>query len=366
MADATSSPKATSTGDKSKSASPNRSKTASPAGGLSPGSTREEVLAAAIEVDDAIPDNDSTIEDRISSYTASLTSSVVDYPTENGRRYHAFRAGAYYGPNDEQEMDRLDFNHMLMTKAIGNKLFLAPIDAEKVHNVLDIGTGTGIWAIEAAEIFPNAKITGNDLSAIQPTWVPPNVHFEVDDVESPWLGLNGFDFIFCRYMLGAIADWPKLMERVYENTKEGGWVEFQDYDLSFVSDDGSLTKEHETMKWVQGFIKACETIGRNACPGPHLEGWVKDAGFADVVHQRFKLPIGPWPKDPHYKELGIINLIQLMDGAEAFTFRIFCDVLGWTRDECIVMLAKVRNELKSNSFHARMEFHVVYGRKPSN
>ncbi|KAI8242857.1 Secondary metabolism regulator LAE1 [Colletotrichum sp. SAR 10_99] len=171
------------------------------------------------------------------------------------------------------------------------------------------------------------SITGNDLSAIQPTW----------------------------YMLGAIADWPKLMQRVYENTKVGGWVEFQDYDLSFVSDDGSLTEEHETMKWVQGFIKACETIGRNACPGPHLEGWVKDAGFTDVVHQRFKLPIGPWPKDPHYKELGIINLIQLMDGAEAFTFRIFCDVLGWTRDECIVMLAKVRNELKSNTFHARME-----------
>lgn len=90
-------------------------------------------------------------------------------------------------------------------------------------------------------------------------------------------------------------------------------------------------------------------------PGPRLEGWVKDAGFTDVVHQRFKLPIGSWPKDPHYKELGIINLIQLMDGAEAFTFRIFCDVLGWTRDECIVMLAKVRNELKSNTFHARME-----------
>lgn len=54
MADATSSPKATVTGDKSKSASPNRSKTASPAGGLSPGSTREEVLAATIEVDDAV------------------------------------------------------------------------------------------------------------------------------------------------------------------------------------------------------------------------------------------------------------------------------------------------------------------------
>lgn len=27
------------------------------------------------------------------TYTASLTSSVVDYPTEYGRRYHAFRQG---------------------------------------------------------------------------------------------------------------------------------------------------------------------------------------------------------------------------------------------------------------------------------
>ena len=31
-----------------------------------------------------------------------------------------------------------------MTKGIGDKLFLAPIEGEKVHRVLDIGTGTGI------------------------------------------------------------------------------------------------------------------------------------------------------------------------------------------------------------------------------
>lgn len=31
-----------------------------------------------------------------------------------------------------------------MTKAIGNKLFLAPIEEETTHRILDIGTGTGI------------------------------------------------------------------------------------------------------------------------------------------------------------------------------------------------------------------------------
>lgn len=36
---------------------------------------------------------------------ASITSSVLDYEFENGRRYHAYRAGSYPIPNDEVSMD---------------------------------------------------------------------------------------------------------------------------------------------------------------------------------------------------------------------------------------------------------------------
>ena len=50
----------------------------------------------------------------------------------------------------------------------GGKLFLAPIKSPK--RVLDLGTGTGIWAIDIADMFPEAKIIANDLSPIQPTW----------------------------------------------------------------------------------------------------------------------------------------------------------------------------------------------------
>ena len=52
---------------------------------------------------------------------------------------------------------------------LGDKLFLAPI-REKPKNILDIGTGTGIWAIEMADAFPDTHIIGTDLSATQPTW----------------------------------------------------------------------------------------------------------------------------------------------------------------------------------------------------
>jgi hypothetical protein len=37
--------------------------------------------------------------------------------------------------------------HFMLKKAIGDKLFLAPIP-QSVKSVLDCATGTGIWAIE--------------------------------------------------------------------------------------------------------------------------------------------------------------------------------------------------------------------------
>lgn len=48
------------------------------------------------------------------------------------------------------------------------------------------------------------------------TRVPANVKFEVDDVESPWVQGKKYDYIFCRIMAAAIADWPKLVKNIYE------------------------------------------------------------------------------------------------------------------------------------------------------
>jgi hypothetical protein len=65
-------------------------------------------------------------------------------------------------------------------------------------------------------IVRGLQILGNDLSPIQPQFVPPNVRFEVDDVEQPWIFNTKFDYIHCRYMAGSIADWPGLVARAYE------------------------------------------------------------------------------------------------------------------------------------------------------
>lgn len=65
------------------------------------------------------------------------------------------------------------------------------------------------------------------------------------------------------------------------------------------AEDGSLKPEHAEQKWGDLGCGACVAFGKDPHPGPKLEGWVKDAGFEDVYHERFRLPIGPWPKDKH-------------------------------------------------------------------
>jgi len=54
---------------------------------------------------------------------------------------------AYNFPNDEQEQDRYDMMHQLLVTAMGDKHFLAPLNQD-ISRILDIGTGTGIWAIQ--------------------------------------------------------------------------------------------------------------------------------------------------------------------------------------------------------------------------
>lgn len=49
-----------------------------------------------LEVDNTQDDNSSVFSDDYQSELTSLRSSIMDYRYENGRRYHAYRAGSYW------------------------------------------------------------------------------------------------------------------------------------------------------------------------------------------------------------------------------------------------------------------------------
>lgn len=70
-------------------------------------------------------------------------------------------------PNDEREQERMDLHHHEFRLTLSGRLTRAPIPPD-TQRVLDMGTGTGIWAIGFADENPSAVVFGNDLSPIQP------------------------------------------------------------------------------------------------------------------------------------------------------------------------------------------------------
>jgi tRNA G46 methylase TrmB len=112
-------------------------------------------------------DTDSSLGDDNASSTASINSSILEYRTINGRTYHAERGDAqYWASNDNQASEALDIIHHTSCLIMDGKLNFAPVKAPR--KVLDVGTGTGIWAMDFGDEFPEAEVIGTDISPIQP------------------------------------------------------------------------------------------------------------------------------------------------------------------------------------------------------
>jgi hypothetical protein len=111
---------------------------------------------------DAAPDDQSYETDFSTSATTSISSSVRNYDFEHGRRYHRYQEGRYLFPNDEPEQEREDMKHAMIINLCGGRLHYAPL--ENPQEILDIGTGTGIWAIDSMS-NPSFRYS-NGLSAI--------------------------------------------------------------------------------------------------------------------------------------------------------------------------------------------------------
>lgn len=265
-------------------------------------------------------------------------------------------------PNDELEQNKLYLAHLVNYVAIDGELFLAPLKMENVQRVLDIGTGAGDWAIDFAERYPDVQVLGTDLSPIQPSWVPANCVFEVDDAEDEWLYDQPFDFIHTRTLCGGIRDWPNFYQSAYNHLRPGGWIELQENDAWFQRMDG--TNPENTNQFLHLLDEAAIKRGCRINVAKEQKQHLIAAGFEDVYDVVYKLPLCEWHSDPKVKEIGRLRGAAMRLGVEGYSLALYTRYLNWTAEELRILLAKVRTEFGEKANQMYIAQHFIYGRKP--
>ncbi|RPA84715.1 putative methyltransferase [Ascobolus immersus RN42] len=334
---------------------------------MAPNNYDEEELHP-IEIGTEVYDDD-TDGESFQSETTTLTSSVFNYVYENGRRYASDRKSEYLFPNDDKEQERLDIFHHLWGLVMDGKLYQAPLPAHLRNGgrVLDLGTGTGIWAIDFGDENPRMQVLGTDLSAIQPTYVPPNVKFEIDDFSDDWVYGEKFSYIHARALFGAsVKDWSTIIKKAYDHLVPGGYLEFQEFDLQPFSEDNSLPGSHY-LTYSDHFQRAGKLLGTRFDITPEdMREWYEAAGFVDVEVKKFRVPIGPWPKDPKFKRMGTVIAVASSTGFEAYGLALFTRVLGMSQEEARKLIDGAYTEISGKAkVHAVHWFFCIYGRKPT-
>ena len=220
-----------------------------------------------------------------------------------------------------------------------------------ISTIVDLGTGTGLWAIQFADEHPESTVIGTDLSPIQPSLVPSNCKFEVDDFDTEWTWPHQFDLIHGRMLNCCYADGKQFVQRIYDALRPGAWFEIQDASMPIRADDGTMDGTAYE-QWVEHFIEAMSRIGRNPLAPEKYGEWAKECGAINVTRIDFKWPQNAWPKDPELKELGRWHMINTLDGLQGFTMRSFTGILGMKPENVEVLLVQVRKDIRNRKIHS--------------
>ncbi|KAI0127194.1 S-adenosyl-L-methionine-dependent methyltransferase [Xylariales sp. AK1849] len=284
-------------------------------------------------------------------------SSVIDM---NGRTYQGYREGKYFLPNDPQEQDRLDFQHAAIGKLLDGKLSWAPMSSPP-RNVLDVATGTGIWAMEFAEQNPTSTVIGSDLSLIQPTArVPKNCTFVREDAEEPWdiHPLGFFDYIHLRYVCTCFDNPTTVMKYAYDRLAPGGWIEYHDVAAAVVDADGTSIK----VAWDLA-IAGAAAAGRDIMVAHRYKEWLGQQGFVDIFEWETQMPVSAWPDDPKLKVVGNYMNRMLREHARGILYKLL-ESSGLPAEEIEDLITQCKEEFRSLNIPAYWPFYVVYARKP--
>jgi ubiquinone/menaquinone biosynthesis C-methylase UbiE len=197
----------------------------------------------------------------------------------------------YLLPKDALEDQRLNYQHHALYKTISNH-YLAPLTPTSAQTILDVGTGTGIWAVEMSHLFPQAHVLGVDVALSSlPRPLPSTCLFVQANLLHGLPFPDGqFTYTHQRLLVAAIPalHWPGVVHELARVTRPGGWIELLEIG-NVIQNAGPATKR--LLTWMTDISKV---LGFETAVLRRLGDLLKQAGCQDVESQDIPVPLGAW------------------------------------------------------------------------
>lgn len=273
----------------------------------------------------------------------------IPQPLQDNRRY--LDDSDYQLPKDEAEDVRLDFQHYALYHAIGNH-YVAPI-TPPLSLILDVGTGTGIWANEMARLFPASLVVGIDLS--DRSFKPPAQDNCLLRTGNVLTGLPFpdafFSFTHQRLLVAGITaeNWPRVIHELVRVTRSNGWVE--------LVETGSLTDGAgpATARMQDFLVTVSKTMGFDGAIIRHLGDMLKQEGLQNVEMQPIPIPVGDWAG-----RVGQMMKRDLLGAANALKGR-YCAQAGMADEEFDLLTQEMAQEWEV--YRPVCTFYAAYGKR---
>lgn len=238
--------------------------------------------------------------------------------------------------------------------------------------VLDLGTGTGIWAINVLDILPDAEVDAADLNQIQPAMIPPGLNFYQVDLEEPsWEPLQrDCHLVHTRCLLGSIRTdlWPKFYKNAFEHTlPKRGYFEQVEIDYRPQWEGGEVPEPSAIKEWSDHWLQGHENNNRSARVQPHhTKRLLEEAGFTDIEEEVIRCWLNPNPSitGDHAITTARWSNITMTSGLEAMSYAPMIDHGSMTKEEVKELCERAKTEMCALKYHVYFPIYVWTARRP--
>ncbi|KAG5928432.1 hypothetical protein E4U42_000635 [Claviceps africana] len=280
-----------------------------------------------------------------------------------GRYYSKVMPRKYLWPIDEKAQDGMDILHKFYLELKNGHLFESPLKkgSKRTLRVLDLGTGTSIWAIDVAtnarSVSTPLEVMAIDVNMIQPQFIPPQVTtLQLDITQTSWgpSVWGNCDLIHIRQLYGSIL--PHLWESVYRNAylhlKHGsGYIEHVEIDWTARWAEDVPT-DSPLQKWSEYFREGMARLGRSLeLDGPHVRNCLHRAGFVGIQVKSKRCFLSSSFSGNRIKAEKWLN-VALRRNLEGYSMMPLIEGLGWSKERCDAFCAEVEEDILNCSTSA--------------